>query len=284
MAMLLTNKVFERTWGNRAGERPQTEFWSDVISPTKEANPNFLFIAEAYWDLEWELQQQGFDFCYDKRLYDRLDHGNAESVRLHLCADLDYQKKLLRFLENHDEPRAAAIFSPPKERAAAVSVFSLPGARLFQEGQLQGRKTRLPVFLGRRPAEPLDEALQVFYAKLLATINAPIFRDCEWKLCEPSGWPDNASFRNLVAWSWAKGNDRHLIVVNLSDSAVQAHVSVPWAESGGATWRLNDTLSDANYERNGRDLLTPGLYVDLGPWGCHLFECILTGQEVGSRA
>ena len=67
--------------------------------------PKFLFIAEAYWDLEWELQQQGFDFCYDKRLYDRLEHENAESVRLHLCADLAYQDKLAAF---HREPRRAA--------------------------------------------------------------------------------------------------------------------------------------------------------------------------------
>jgi hypothetical protein len=29
-------------------------------------------MAEVYWDMEWTLQQQGFDYCYDKRLYDRL--------------------------------------------------------------------------------------------------------------------------------------------------------------------------------------------------------------------
>ena len=34
-------------------------------------------MAEAYWDLEWALQQQGFDYCYDKRLYDRLVTGDA---------------------------------------------------------------------------------------------------------------------------------------------------------------------------------------------------------------
>ena len=179
------------------------------------------------------MQQKGFDFCYDKRLYDRLEHDNAESVRLHLCADLAYQEKLLRFLENHDEPRAAATFSPAKEQAAAVTISSLPGARLFHEGQFEGRKVRLPVFLGRRPAEPVDKALQAFYAKLLAAINAPIFRDGEWKLCERSGWPDNPSFQNLVAWSWVKDDDRRLIVVNLSDSAVQARVQVPWEDVRG---------------------------------------------------
>ena len=72
MAMLMLNQIFERTWSGRAGPTPATEYWVDIISATKKIYPGFLFIAEAYWDLEWELQQKGFDFCYDKKLYDRL--------------------------------------------------------------------------------------------------------------------------------------------------------------------------------------------------------------------
>src|SRR5215831_10909790 len=140
MAMLVLNDVFERTWGPRAGSRPAMEYWADIIPATKKAHPDFRFIAEAYWDLEWELQQQGFDFCYDKRLYDRLEHANAESVRLHLSAEPVYQNKLLRFIENHDEPRAAESFTAAKERAAAVTTSTLPGARLFHEGQFEGRR------------------------------------------------------------------------------------------------------------------------------------------------
>jgi hypothetical protein len=279
MAMLLLNQIFERTWGSRAGQRPPTEYWGDVIPAVKRTHPNFRFIAEAYWDLEWELQQQGFDFCYDKRLYDRLEHDNAESVRLHLCADLAYQQKLLRFLENHDEPRAAATFSAAKERAAAVTISSLPGARLFHEGQFEGRKVRLPVFLGRRPAEPVDKALQAFYDRLLAAINAPIFRDGEWKLCERSGWPDNPSFQNLVAWSWVEDKDRRLIVVNFSDSAVQARVQAPWEEVRGATWRLIDALSDASYDRDGDEMAASGLYVELQPWGYCFFNIVAPARD-----
>ena len=151
MAMLLLNNIFERTWGLRAGAKPETNYWPEVIPAIKKENPDFKFIAEAYWDLEWELQQQGFDYCYDKRLYDRIEHDSANSVIGHLSGDLDYQDKLVRFIENHDEPRAAAVFTPEKERAAAVLVATLPGAKLFHEGQFEGRKVRLPVFLGRRP-------------------------------------------------------------------------------------------------------------------------------------
>ena len=170
MAMLVMNDIFQRTWGDRAGRRPAEEYWPKVIGAVRASHPGFLFMAEAYWDLEWELQQQGFDFCYDKKLYDRLEHGTAENVRLHLCADIAYQARLVRFIENHDEPRAAATFSPEKERAAAVLATTLPGAVLLHEGQFEGRKVRLPVFLGRRPEEPPDKDLQAFYATLLAAI------------------------------------------------------------------------------------------------------------------
>ena len=156
MAMLLLNDIVERIWGDRVGRRPLEEYWHEVISAVRLQYPNVLFLAETYWDLEWELQQLGFDYCYDKQFYDRLVHGNAESVRLHLTADLDYQDKLVRFVENHDEPRAAATLLPEQERAAAVTMMTLPGAKLLYEGQFEGRRVRPPVFLVRRPVEPID--------------------------------------------------------------------------------------------------------------------------------
>ena len=170
MAMLMTNEVFARTWGERAGPAPQAEYWPTLIERTKAVHPDFLFIAEAYWDMEWTLQQQGFDLCYDKRLYDRLAHESAESVRGHLQADSGYQERLLRFIENHDEPRAAATFEPAQARAAAVAMSTLQGARLYHDGQLEGRRTRIPVFLGRGPDEAPDDDLRAFYARLLRAI------------------------------------------------------------------------------------------------------------------
>ena len=272
MAMLMLNSIFERTWGGRAGPRPDSEYWVDVISAIKKKHPGFHFIAEAYWDLEWELQQQGFDFCYDKKLYDRMERGNAEGIRLHLCADLAYQGKLLRFIENHDEPRAAATFSPAKQRSFALTIGTLPGIKLFHEGQFEGRKVRLPVFLGRRPDEPVIRELQGFYTKLLNALNRPIFREGEWSLCERTGWPDNRSFLNLVSWTWVHSAERYLIIVNLSDLPAQGLVQVRWKDAGGRKWHLEDALSGAIYERDGSEMLSPGLYVELGPWNSHFFS------------
>jgi hypothetical protein len=274
MAMLFLNAIFERTWNGRTGPRPAPEYWTDVISTTKKVYPGFLFIAEAYWELEWELQQQGFDFCYDKKLYDRLEHSNAESIRLHLCADLAYQDKLLRFVENHDEPRAAASFIPAKQRAVALTTATLPGTKLFHEGQFEGRKVRLPVFLRRRPPEHFDRDLSEFYSKLLHGISRPAFHDGEWVLCERTGWPDNASYQNLVAWSWLLGDEFYLIVVNLGDCSAQGRVRVSWTNTAGVTWHLVDLLSDLFYERRGDEMTSQGLYVDLAPWNYHFFHCL----------
>ena len=257
---------------------------STLFGAVKQAHPDFLFAAEAYWDKEWELQQQGFDFCYDKRLYDRLEHDNAETVRLHLCADLPYQEKLVRFIENHDEPRAAATFSPAKHRAAAVTVSTLPGARLFHQGQFEGRTVRLPVFLGRGPKEHPDEDLRAFYRRLLHAIDSPVFRDGQWSLCERTGWPDNQSFQNLVAWNWVKNEERYMVVVNLSDSAVQARVRVPWYDLAGESLQMVDVLSEAVYDRQADEIAGPGLYIELGPWMCHFFRCQRIGQSVMANA
>ena len=150
---------------------------------------------------------------------------------------------------------------------------------MFNEGQFAGRKVRLPVFLGRRPDEPVDRELGAFYRKLLEAINRPVFREGQWSLCERTGWPDNPSFQNLVAWTWHKDDERYLIVVNLSDCPVQARVQVSWA--GGGNWHLLDLLSDTDYERNGDEMLAPGLYVELAPWKDHFFWCLQGKKDLG---
>ena len=233
----------------------------------------FLFIAEAYWDLEWELQQQGFNYCYDKRLYDRLEHEIGESVRLHLCADLAYQKKLVRFIENHDEPRALSVFSPQKERAAAVTIATIPGARLFHEGQFEGRKIRLPVFLGRRPVEPIDQKLKEFYERLLAVLRHPVVRNGQWQLleCDPA-WEGNWTRDCFVAFAWqGAGGERLVVAVNYAPNQSQCYVRLPFADLGNGHWRLEDLLGDTQYDRDGNDLQSRGLYLDVPSWQNHIF-------------
>ena len=59
MAMLMTNQIFAKTWGGRAGPEPDEEFWPAVIAGLRDRHPQTVLLAEAYWDTEWTLQQPG---------------------------------------------------------------------------------------------------------------------------------------------------------------------------------------------------------------------------------
>src|SRR5262249_54530817 len=169
-------------------------FWPEAVARGRRRRPEFLFMAEAYWDLEWTLQQQGFDYTYDKRLYDRLRAGDGAAVRSHLRADLEYQRRSARFLENHDEPRAAAVFPSPMHRAAAVITFLVPGLRFIHEGQRSGRRLRVSNHLGRRAEEPVDQELKSGYAALIASMRRPEVRDGAWRLLEARpAWDGNST-------------------------------------------------------------------------------------------
>lgn len=272
MAMLMMNNIFEKTWGERAGQKPSVEYWAALIKSVKNKFPGFLFIAEAYWDLEWELQQQGFDFCYDKKLYDRMEHGGAEDIRLHLLADMQYQNKLIRFIENHDEPRAASSFSCGKEKMAAVMFATLPGARLFHEGQFEGRRTRLPVFLERRPEEETNKELAAFYQNLLAQTDKDVFRNGNWQSCEIRGCSDDNIHSNLLAWTWRMDSVSYLIIINYSDSESNGMLKLRRNDIYGKTLQLTDALNGAIYSRAGSEITGSGIYVKLEPWSCHFFR------------
>lgn len=269
MAMLVMNDIFAQTWGERAGPPPATEYWAEVMAPVRAAHPSFVWVAEAYWDREWALQQLGFDYCYDKRLYDRLAHEGAASVRGHLHADPDYQRRLVRFIENHDEPRAATVFGE-RQRAAAVAVLTQAGMRLIHEGQLEGRRVRVPVFLGRRPAEPPDAEIAAFYRQLLAALRLPPLREGEWRRCDVSGWEDNRSAEQLIAWGWAAPTTWAAIVVNYSGAPAQGRIALPWPELAGRRWQLADALNDLLLTHPGDSLQAEGLFVDVPAWGAHI--------------
>jgi glycosidase len=270
MAMLMMNDTFERTWGERAGPRPADDYWPTVIPAVRERHEGFRFIAEAYWDLEHALQEQGFDYCYDKRLYDRLLEASPEEVRLHLLAGDEYQAKLLRFIENHDEPRIASVVDTARHKALAVATFTQAGATLVHDGEAEGATVRLPVFLDRYPDEPADDDLASFYASMWSVLRDRTFREGRWHLCTCVGWDGNDTSQNIVTWGW-DGDNRWLVVVNLSDSTAAGEVATGWDDLRGHTCRLVDDTNGTVYDRAG-SAVCDGRYVELGPWAWHLFR------------
>ena len=271
MAMLMMDDVFAQTWGARVGPPLSRPYWPEVIESVRHTHPGFVFVAEAYWDREFALQQQGFDYCYDKRLYDRLVSSEpAPAVVAHLSADPAYQSGLMRFVENHDEPRAATVLDPGRQRVVAITTLTQAGARLVHDGQTVGRRTRLPVFLGRFPDEVDDAELETFYDSLLGALSDRTFHDGTWQLCRTSGWEGNDTAEQIACWCWT-GDTRWLVVVNLGDRRATARVAAPWPELEGSGVLLHDPTQDVSYERTGSDL-DGGLYVELPGWGYHLFR------------
>jgi glycosidase len=269
MAMLVLPDVFERTWGI-----PSQPFWPKATQRVRELAPGFCFMAEVYWNLEWTLQQQGFDYAYDKQLYDRLRERHSRPVREHFWAGLDYQDKLARFLENHDEPRAAATFSPAVHKAAAVVTYLAPGLRFFHHGQFEGRKKHVSPHLCREADEPIDQELNQFYNQLLGVLHSHIVRDGRWQLLDcVAAWDGNWTSDCLIAFAWQGSNGQRLLVaVNYADNQSQCYVRLPFADLCGKTWRLHDRTGTETYDRDGDSLQAHGLFLDLPEWAYQVFE------------
>jgi glycosidase len=283
MAMLLEPEVFTRTWGDRSlpedGTAPADgAFWPDAIAAVRAQHPGFVLMAEVYWDLEWQLQQHGFDFTYDKRLYDRLRGDDPSAVRGHLGADPEFQARSARFLENHDEPRAAHTFADPAvHQAAAVVTFLSTGLRFFHEGQLTGRRVKAPLHLRRRPDEPADPVLVDFYDRLLGLLADPVLRDGSWQLLPTrAAWEGNPTADAYVVAGWAPRADaplRWLVVVNLSDEQAQCRVELATVIAAAETLTLVDRMHEGvDYVRDVADLAAGGLFLDLEPHGYNVFE------------
>lgn len=165
-----------------------------------------------------------------------------------------------------DTAEAAALQPPERERAAASITTTLPGLRLLHQGQLEGKRTRIPVFLRRGPDEPEDQEMATFYRALLRSIGACDGLRGEWRLWEVCGWPDNQSSRNLLAWSWNEGEKMTLIVVNYAGQPSQRIIEAGWPMSLGIC-RMEDPIAETQFERDGTDLQENGLYVEHEPWG-----------------
>lgn len=241
----------------------------------RDAHRGFTFLAEAHWDLEGEIQRQGFDYCYDKRLYDRLRQGDGGAIRGHLEAGLSYQDRLARFLENHDEPRAASAFAWPKHRAAAVIPYFAPGLRFFHQGQMDGARVKVPMHLCRAPAEAPDADIAPFYDRLLAVLRTSDgFREGAWELIPPApAWTGNPTWQAFISYGWhASDGSRYVVVVNYSDHQGQCRLRLPFSGLAGLQFRLSEMMGSKVDQRDGDTLTYPGLYIDLGAWHFNFFK------------
>ena len=284
MAMLVLSSVFARTWGSRCspGSEAGREFWTDAVESVRSEFPDFLFIAEAYWNTEWQLQQLGFDFTYDKTLYDRLLREGAGSVRDHLRAEPGYQRHSLRFIENHDEQRAAAAFATEQwQWAAATVAATVPGGVLFHEGEFEGKASRIPVQLRRRQLERGSIRAKAFYDRLLRALTKTPFQQGTWQLLKVRpAWHDNPTWQNFIAHCWeAPKEGMRMTVINYAPHPGQCYIDVPLENLGGMAVEFRDLMGAAKYTRDVAGLSTKGMFFDLPAYGTHIFDITPLGHR-----
>ncbi|MBE2192907.1 MAG: alpha-amylase [Anaerolinea sp.] len=275
MAMLLVNRIFSMTWSLVSNGLP--EFWQEVIPAVKSEHPDFLFMAEVYWDMEHELQKLGFDYTYDKLLYDRLLHQGVPSVRDHIMGAWGYQERMVRFIENHDEPRALTSFGDRKIVPAIVLMLTLPGMKLLYEGQLEGRRVKLPVQLGRAPDEPVVEWLKTFYTHALSEAVKPPYHEGVFMMLGMHplpNEPESSLHSAIIAYCWAYYHDWRIVLVNLSGHGARGRLLLPRPEfRGPGLWRFRDSLNEEDVrDIRGDDVLSSGLIVDMPPYSAKVFH------------
>ncbi len=277
MAMLVLQSVFRKTWRNHVNKDDLNteEFWTVAINGLKSAGSCCLWIAEVYWGVEQDLITLGFNYTYDKKFYDLLVKEDIKGLKTHLSAPVEYQENMVRFLENHDEPRAMDVFGSAKIYSAMVIHATLPGMRFWHHGQFEGSCIRVPVQLRRAPTEPVRHELKAFAEMLLQEVNHPVFHDGVWQMCEIQGWPDNQSHRNLLAWCWRKEKERRLIVVNFTSAPAQGLVKTPvnWLP-GSEHFLCSDPLKGESYVLAKAQVETSGLHVYLGQRDFHFFKVL----------
>jgi hypothetical protein len=275
MAMLALNGVFARTWGGHpgVGTAPHHEFWADIIAETKRRYPGFVFIAEAYWGLESELERLGFDFTYDKTFYDHLRGAYAPQLGAWLASEAPRHERALRFIENHDESRAVEAMGRDRAMLSAVILATLPGMRLVQDGQMEGKRVHLPVQIAREPAEPPDPDMTAFYRRLLTIADADVFHDGTWLpgTATPA-WEGNTSSGNVLAWYWISDGESRVVTVNYSAHPAQARLRIPFLPREGSAFEFRDLLGGETYVRAAEELRGPGLYIALAPWKAHILD------------
>lgn len=272
MAMLILNDVFAKTWGPLLGAwtMPREEFWPAATASL----PGFIWIAEVYWDLEWRLRQLGLTYTYDKGLYDSLRGGTPSEVQGRLKTDVNAQRRMVRFLENHDEPRGAAVFGTEKIGATATLVATLPGMRFYHHGQLEGKKLHLPIQLCRAADEAPNSEIQSLYGNLLAITRDESFHAGAWSLLEPRAAGDT-SFQNLIAYQWENGVASRIVAVNLGSTPARANLPLGLDFDQARAYVFHDLLTAKSYEWRGEDLNRSGLFVSLDAFQSHIFEISL---------
>jgi glycosidase len=270
VAMMILNDIYNKTWTKQKNNSNNPEFWLEAIKTVKTDFHDFIFISESYWDTGEYLQELGFDFTYDKDLYDLILEKSPQDVNNYI-KNQKSPDRWFRYIENHDEERAVSHFGLEKSQAAAVLTSTLPGASMIHQGQMVGKTRRIPVQLRRGFDEPNNLALEEFYKKLLTLSQSPVFKTGKWQMLEVKGWDDNQSCQNLIAYFWDNQTEKRLIILNLSDQISDGQIQMPELDNQ-VEYQFVSQFEDETFSITQAKLNQEGFYVRLKSFGFCVFK------------
>lgn len=264
VAMLLLPDVFASTW-----RKQMPAFWKRCLDEVRALHPGTLFMAEVYWNREYELQQSGFDFTYDKILYDRLLSGDPDSIRAHLRAGLDYQGHCVRFIENHEEQRAAARFPNPDHHRGALFITGMvPGMLLCHSGQEDGRALHASLHARRRPPEAGSDAHRQAYRDLLRLLGEPARQDGTWHQVDSRGGSP------VIGLMWSL-QSHHNLLVAVNASWGPASCALDLGPLASRSCQLQDVFGRTPATTlEAQQLQEQGLRLELPAWGTAAYRIL----------
>jgi glycosidase len=274
MAMLNLNKIFDETWGQYATPTNfEVEWWQSTISKVKKINPDFVFIAESYWGTDTYLLDIGFDYVYNKHFYDSLKNSNLKEIKA-LFFNCSFLPSSVFFLENHDEDRLINFVEYETLKTAVILLLTIPGLKLFYDGQLAGRKIKLPMQLGRWPEESFNQDLFDFYKKILNMTNSKAFDKGSFEVISIQNISETSTTGdNILAFTRKYKSQEYLILVNFSSYQAEGFVPLFYEfEDSQQSKVFEDLLTDKMYEYSQKFLNTHNLYIKLNPWQAHIFR------------
>ena len=211
------------------------DFWETVRPELEKVKP-VLMLAE---DENPALHVKAFDLTYgweSYRLLKRILNGKADATQIQKLIDdefLTYPKQslLLRFTSNHDEnawnmPAIQAYGSAAGARAAAITVYCLPGVPMLYNGQEASNPEKLGLFEKVSINWEGDQfQMRSFYTDFFNFRKSHpvlIYGDLEFT---ENGYPTK-----IVSFQRRYQNEVATVVVNLSDQ----ELTTPFTPASGS--------------------------------------------------
>jgi len=210
-----------------AGMVPE-DFWVEARAALKKIKPDIFLLAE--WE-DPRMHLATFDATYDWTLYYTLldirkGRLNAEAaVDTVLVREAQYPRGSLRlrFLENHDQQRAAKVFGYPELKPFAVFIFTIGGIPLLYAGQETADTLRINLFdkIEARWDKGYPDARAFYQSLTTLRRENPVFVDGQMIKIPTTASKKVAAFARLTHDAVA------VIATNLSPDPVQATLVFP---------------------------------------------------------